>query len=75
MEKSRAFTVYMAIKRIVIARVIFMARKKSRSIEGNGIIITTRIVTTPMTVIISLAEANLDLDSVIFSMLFSVFHI
>ncbi|MBA7687765.1 hypothetical protein ES703_96237 [subsurface metagenome] len=62
MEKSRGFSVYMAIRRIVIARVIFRARRKSRSIVGKGMIITTRIVTTPTTVSISLTVAGVDFD-------------
>ena len=62
MEKSRGLSEYMAIRRIVIARVIFSARRKSRSIGGSGIIITTRTVTTPTTVSISLTVAGLDFD-------------
>jgi hypothetical protein len=71
MEKSKAFIVYMAIKRMVIAMVIFKARKMSRTIDGKGIIITIRIVITPMTVPISLTEAVLDPDFIIFSIFFS----
>ena len=73
MEKSRDFTVYMAIKRIVIAMVIFRARRKSRSIGGNGIIMTPRIVTTPMTVMISLTAAILNFDFMISSIVSSMF--
>jgi hypothetical protein len=62
MKKSKGLSVYIAIKRIVMAMVMFSARRKSKSIEGNGIIITTRIVTTPMTVIISLTDVELAFD-------------
>jgi len=54
MEKSSGFSAYMAIRRIVIERVIFSAKRKSSSIRGNGMIITTRIVIIPITVSISL---------------------
>ncbi len=59
-EKSRDFTVYMAMRSIVMERVIFRARRKSSIKGGSGIIITTRIVITPTTVIISLTAAGLD---------------
>jgi len=62
MEKSRGFSVYMAIRRIVIDSVIFRASRKSRSMVGKGIIITTRTVTTPITVSISLTMTGLDFD-------------
>jgi len=62
MEKSRALIVYMAIRRMVMERVILRARRKSRSMGGNGMIITTRIVTTPMTVIISLTVVAPEFD-------------
>jgi hypothetical protein len=48
----------MAMRRIVIESVIFSAKRKSRIIGGNGIIITTRTVITPITVNISLAGAG-----------------
>jgi hypothetical protein len=59
-EKSRDFTVYMAMRSIVIERVIFRARRKSSKKVGSGIIITTRTVITPTTVIISLTAPELD---------------
>jgi len=62
MEKSRGFSVYMAIRRIAIESVIFRASRKSRSMAGKGIIITTRTVTTPITVSISLTTTGLDFD-------------
>ncbi|GAG83492.1 unnamed protein product [marine sediment metagenome] len=62
MEKSRGFSVYMAIRRIVIERVIFRAKRKSRNIVGTGMIITARTITTPITISISLTMAGLDFD-------------
>ena len=62
MEKSKGFNVYIAIRRIVIESVIFRASRKSRSTVGKGIIITTRTVTTPITVSISLTMTGLDFD-------------
>jgi hypothetical protein len=59
-EKSRDFTVYMAMRSIVIERVIFKARRKSSKKGGSGIIITTRMVITPTTVIISLTADGPD---------------
>jgi hypothetical protein len=58
MEKSNDFTVYMAMRSIVMERVMFRARRKSSNQGGKGIIITTRTVITPTTVIISLTEAG-----------------
>ena len=62
MEKSSGFSVYMAIRRIVMERVIFRARRKSRRIGGNGMIITTRTVTTPITVTISVKTRGSPFD-------------
>ncbi len=59
-EKSRDLTVYMAMRSIVMERVIFRARRKSSIKGGSGIIITTRIVITPTTVIISPTAPGLD---------------
>jgi hypothetical protein len=61
-KKSNGAVVYMDINSMVIARVIFKARRKSRIIDGNGIIITTSTPTTPMTVITSLNVPGLILE-------------
>ena len=67
MEKSKGLSAYMAIRSIVIESVIFNARRKSRTIGGKGIIITTRTVTTPIMVIISLVGETLSELSTEFS--------
>ena len=75
MKKSKGLSVYIEIKRMVMARVMFSARRKSRRMGGNGMIITTRIVTTPITVRISLKDAKFDFDEITCSIDISLTHI
>ena len=59
-EKSNGLSVYMAINKMVMASVIFMANIKSRSKGGSGMIMTTRIPITPATVRISLVTIEFE---------------
>ena len=71
-EKSRDFTVYMAMRSIVMERVIFRARRKSSNQDGSGIIITTRTVITPTTIIISLTAAGIGFVLNVFAIPFNL---
>ena len=58
MAKSNGFTVYMAMRITMIENVIFKANRKSSRKGGNGIIITTKMPTTPNTMKVSLRFEN-----------------